>query len=53
MVAILIISAKLVAVGFLQTNLFWNEDYDFKVTVHDVNKKPLSRDSNYIADMVM
>ena len=50
MVAILMMSAKLVTAGFLKikkwSELLWNEGYD-------ITNKILSRESNYIAGAVM
>ena len=37
----------------LKIKVYWNKDYDFIISVHDVINKILSRDSNYIADLVM
>ena len=53
MVATLIMSAKLVTLGLLKINLFWNKVYDVIIIVHDITNKILSRDSNYIVDVVM
>ena len=54
MVAILIMSiAKLAALGLLKITVFQNKDYNITIFVHDVISKVLSRDSNYIADVVM
>ena len=39
-------SAKTVTPDLLKINLIWNEDYD-------VSNKILSRDSNYIVDVIM
>ena len=50
---ILKMSAKLAALGLLRIRLFRNEGYDVIIYDHDVNSKILSRDSNYIVDMVM
>ena len=44
MVTILMMSVKMV---------FWNKGYDIIISVHDVTKKILSCDSNYIVDAVM
>ena len=49
---ILKVSANLATLGLLKIRLFRNEGYDVIISVHDVNKI-LSRDSNYIVDMVM
>ena len=50
---ILKVSANLATLGLLKIRLFRNEGYDVIISVHDVNNKILSRDSNYIVDMVM
>ena len=39
--------------GLLKTKVFWNKGYDVIITTHDVANKILSRDSNYIVDVVM
>ena len=44
---------KLVTPGLLKTMVFWNKGYDVVIPVHDVTKKFLSHNSNYIVDMVM
>ena len=46
-------SAKIATPGFLKIKIFWKKDYDLIIFVHDVSKKILSCDSNYIVDMVM
>ena len=53
MVAILMMSAKLATLGLLKIKVFWNKGYDVIISVHDVTNKILSRDSNYIVDVVM
>ena len=53
MVIILMMSAKVTTPGLLKTKLFWNKGYDVIVSVHDVNNKILSCDSNYIVDVAM
>ena len=52
MVTILMISVKMANLGLPKLNVFWNTGYDVIIFVHDVRKK-LSRDSNYIVDVVM
>ena len=37
----------------LKIKLFWNKAYDFIISVPDVTSKILSRDSSYIAEVVM
>ena len=46
-------SAKLATLGFLNIKVFWNKGYNVIVSVHDVTNKLLSRDSNYVVDVVM
>ena len=53
MVTILMMSAKIATPGLLKIKVFWNKGYDIINSVHDVTSKILSRDSNYIKDMVM
>ena len=53
MVTILMMSAKIATPGLLKIRVFWNNGYDVIISVHDVTNKILSRDSNYIIDVVM
>ena len=53
MATILMMSAKITTPGLLKIRVFWNNGYDVITSVHDVSSKFLSRDSNYIIDMVM
>ena len=53
MVAILMMSAILANLGLLKIKIFWNKDYDVVISVHDFTSKIVSRDSNYVVDMVM
>ena len=46
-------SAKLATLGLRKIKVFWNKDYDVLISDHDVAKKVLSHDSNYILDVVM
>ena len=46
-------SAKMCTPGLLKIMVFWNKDYDVKISVDDVPNKALSRDSNYIVDAFM
>ena len=46
MVTVLMMSLKMATPGLLKINVFWNIDYD-------VTEKCLSRDSNYVVDVVM
>ena len=53
MVAILMMSAKLATLGLLKIKVFWKKGYDVLISVHGVTNKILSRDPNYIVDVVM
>ena len=53
MVAILMISAKLATQDLLKKKTIRNEGYDIIIPDYDINNKILSRDSNYIVDVVM
>ena len=53
MVTILMMSTEMAMLGLLKIKLFWNKGYDVISSVHDVINKILSRDSNYIVDLVM
>ena len=46
-------SAKMATPGLLKITVFWNKSYDVIISVDDVTNKILSRDSNYIVDVVM
>ena len=46
-------SAKIATLGLLKRKVFWNRGSDVTISVYDVTIKILSRDSNYIADVVM
>ena len=46
-------SAKMATLGLLKTKVFWNKGYDVVISVYDTINKNLSRDSNYIVDVVM
>ena len=50
---ILMMPAKMATLGLLEIKLFWNKDYDVINSAHDVTNKILSRDSNYIVNVVM
>ena len=53
MVIVLMMSVKITTPGLLKIRVFWNNGYDVIISVHDVTNKILSRDSNYIIDVVM
>ena len=47
------ISGKLATLGLLKINIFWNKGYGVIISVHDFTSKTLSRDSNYVVDVVI
>ena len=53
MVGILMMLAKLATLGLFKTKVFWNKGCDVTSPVQDITNKILSRDSNYIIDVVM
>ena len=53
MVTILMISAKMATPGLLKIKVFRKKGYDVIISVYDVINKNLSRDSNFIVDVVM
>ena len=53
MVAILMVSALLPNITLFKIRIFWSKGYDVINSVHNVTNKILSRDSNYIVDVVM
>ena len=53
MVKLLMMSAKMATPELLKIKVFWNKGHDVIISVHDVTSKILSRDSNYIVDVVM
>ena len=52
-VTILMMPAKMATLGVLKIRVFWVKGYDVIISDHDVTKKFLSHDSNYIIDVVM
>ena len=44
---------KMATPDLLKITVFWNKGYDVIIYVHDVTNKILSRDSNFIVDVVM
>ena len=46
-------SAEMATPGLLKITVFWNKDYDVRISVDDVSNNILSRDSNYIVDVFM
>ena len=53
MVTILIISAKLATLGFLKIKVFFLKSYDVIILDYEVTNKILSRDSNFIVNVVV
>ena len=53
MVGILMMSVKLATLGLLKIKAFWYKGCDAIIYVHDATKKTLSRDSNYIVNVIM
>ena len=45
--------AKMATLGLLKTKVLWSKGYDIIIFVYVVINKNLSRDSNYIVDLVM
>ena len=52
-VLILDYAFNLATVALLKIKVFWNKGYGVIVSVHEITKKVLLLDSNYIADLVM
>ena len=52
MVKILMMSEKMATWDLLKIKAFWNKDYGVITFVYDVSNNILSRESNYIVDMV-
>ena len=46
-------SAKMATPSLLKIKIFLNKGYDVIIYVHEISNKILSRDSNYIVDVVM
>ena len=53
MVTILVMSAKMATLGLLKLKVFWSNSYGVIVFAYDVTNKNLSRESNYIENVVM
>ena len=53
MITILIMSGKMATLSLLKIKVFLNKGYDAIISIYDLNNKILSRDSNYIVDVVM
>ena len=46
-------SAKMATLGLFKIKILWNKRDDVIISRHDVTNKILSRDSNYIVNVVM
>ena len=46
-------SVKMANPSLIKIKVFWRKGYDVIISVHDVNSKMLSRDSNYNVNVVM
>ena len=46
-------SAKMATPGLLKIKVFWKEGYEVIIFVHEITSKILSRDSDYIVDVIM
>ena len=53
MVTILMMSAKMLTLGFLKVKVFRNKSYAIIIFVLDVTNRILTCNSNYIVDLVM
>ena len=53
MLAVLMMSAKMAALDLFKIKVFWNIGYDVITSVYDVINRNLSRDSNYVIDVIM
>ena len=53
MVTILMMLAKMANPGLRKIKVFWKKGYGAIIFVNDVTSKSLSRDSNYIVDVVI
>ena len=53
MAAILMMPTKLATLDLLKIKIFWKKGYDVIISVHEVTRKFLSRDSNYIVDVIL
>ena len=53
MVTVFVMSAKVATLSLYKIKVFWNKGYDVIISVCNVTSKILSRNSNYIVDVVM
>ena len=47
------ISARITTLGLVKIKVSWKKGYDIKIFVYDVTNKILSRESNYIVDVII
>ena len=47
------VSVKMATPGLLEITVFWNKGYDVIIPVDYITNQILSRDSNYIVDLLM
>ena len=45
-------SVKMATSGLRKIKVFWKTGYDVRISVNDVTIKALSRDSNYIVEVI-
>ena len=53
MVTISMMSAKLATLSLLKRKVFRNKDYDITISVHNIDNKFSSHNSNHIIDVVI
>ena len=53
MVTVLMIPEKMATLGLLKIKIFWNKGYGVIISAYDFTNKILSRESNYIVNIVM
>ena len=44
---------KLATLGLLKINEFWSKGFDLLISLYDFSNEILSREANYVADIVM
>ena len=52
MIAILMLPANIATSDLPKVKIFW-DNYDAIISIHNITKKNLSRDTNHIIDMIM
>ena len=53
MVTTLMMSAKMVSPGLVKIKVFRNKGYEVIISIYNVFNKNLSRDSNFVVDVIM